>query len=440
MKRTHVKVVVVRETADTPNWPCINHDANKELKRIMAPLTALNPDMDFDVVSYTNVQEAEADYDNDLKIYDGVLVLLMTLWKGIDLFYARQSKGGIPTIIADVPYCGSGSALVFSSRVIRAENLPVPLLATLNYNEIAHSVKIFDVLAKLKQTTILIISSREDIIHSITQMQETWGFQYVLKNSKDVNEYLTRVDMTEAVKIAKCWCRDAIEIREASESDIMESAALHIAIRDMMKDTDADAVTIDCLTLSYAGEYENGAHMYPCLSHFEMLNRGTVAVCEADIPATVTSLIVQYLTDRPGFVSDPLIDTSSNQVIYAHCVGCTKVYGCKDARTCQYAIRSHAEDNKGASVQIIFPLGEQVTTTIAYSSMAAIHSGKAVGNVGLQEACRSKLAAECDAQTLLDNWAPSGSWHRVTVYGDYRKLLMQLYKIKGLAIVEEDKE
>ena len=60
--------------------------------------------------------------------------------------------------------------------------------------------------------------------------------------------------------------------------------------------------------------------------------------------------------------------------------------------------------------------------------------------MGLQEACRSKLAAECDAQTLLDNWAPSGSWHRVTVYGDYRKLLMQLYKIKGLAIVEEDKE
>ena len=438
MKRTRVKVVAVRKEPNTPCWPCINHEADKELKRIMQPMTALNPDMDFDLVSYTQLKEAEADYAEDRKKYDGVLVLLMTCWKDIEIFYARQSKDGIPTIIADVPYCGSGSALTVASPVIRRENLPVPLLSTLNYSEIARSVRIFDVLAKIRQTKILVVCNElKNLSANLVPMQEKWGFQYEIKTSADVNQYMARADMNEAAEIAKRWCADAVEVREASDADILESAALHIALREMMKDTNADAITVDCLALSYSGQYENGAHMYPCLSHFEMLNQGKVAVCEADISSTVTSLILQYLTDKPGFVSDPVIDTASNQIIYAHCVGCAKVYGCKDARTCQFAIRSHAEDKKGASVQIIFPLGEQVTTTNVYPDEAVIHSGKAVGNVGLQEACRSKLAAETDAQSILDNWF--GKWHRVTVFGDYRKLLMQLYKIKGLTVIEEDK-
>src|SRR5574337_693990 len=30
---------------------------------------------------------------------------------------------------------------------------------------------------------------------------------------------------------------------------------------------------------------------------------------------------------RPGYISDPVIDTSKNQIIYAHCVAPTKVFG-----------------------------------------------------------------------------------------------------------------
>ena len=67
-----------------------------------------------------------------------------------------------------------------------------------------------------------------------------------------------------------------------------------------------------------------------------------------------------------------------------------------------------------------------------------IHSSESVGNVGLEEACRSKLAARANAENILYNW--NAGWHRVTVFGDCRKQLMDLFKMKGLRVIQEDKE
>ena len=439
MRKTIVKIVAVRENPDVPCWPCINHDADKELKRVVTPIKEMNPDMDFDVVSYTELAQAHADYQEDLKKYDGVLVLLMTCWKFIDVFYSHQAAEGLPTIIADVPFCGSGSALVFSANVIRNEKLPVPLLSTLDYGEIAKAVRLFDVLHKMKETNILVVSEM-DLADGEKSFHETWGCNFINKTAAQLNEYLDKVNLEEARLIAQRWVEETTETAEPSMDEIIESASLHLAIKAMMADTHADAVTIDCLSLSYGGKYEGGKHMYPCLSHYEMLNNGIVAVCEADLCATVTSLVIQYLTGRPGFVSDPVIDTSSEQIIYAHCVACSKVYGKNDPRRCRCYIRSHSEDKKGDSVQVCFPAGEKLTTAMIYPKEQAptvIHSSESVGNVGLQEACRSKLAAKAEAENILYNW--NAGWHRVTVFSDCRKQLMNLFKMKGLTVTQEDK-
>lgn len=435
MRKTKVKVAVAFEYPHVGCWPCIDFDAQKETQRIMEPITALNPNMDFDVAMYNTRKEAEADYPQDLLKYDGVLVLLMTTWKQIDIFYIEQSRSGIPTIVADVPLCGSGSALGHASPAIREGNYPVPLLSTLDYSELAVAVRAFDVIAKMKQTTILVISNDVTEKHS-APFEQAWGCKFVHKSSADIVALSNTVARSDALPIAQRWMREAAEVKEPTEEDVIESAIFHLAIKQMMQDVGADAVTLDCLSLPYFGSYDANARRYPCMSHYEMLNHGTVAVCEADLPATVTSLIVQYLTGRPGFVSDPAIDTSSNQILYAHCVGCTKVFGKDDPRRCKFVMRSHAEDNKGTSVQIIFPANEDVTTLMIYPGSAVIHSGRSVGNVGLQEGCRSKLAAEANTKALLRNW--NGAWHRVTVFGDYREALMQLCLIKGIRVQEED--
>ena len=85
------------------------------------------------------------------------------------------------------------------------------------------------------------------------------------------------------------------------------------------------------------------------------------------------------------------------------------------------------------------PLGETVTTLEAdvWSKRMVIHTGKTTRNVDDPKACRTKLAAKTNAQRILDGW--DMGWHRVTVYGDWRKQAMDLARLLGIAVTEEDK-
>jgi hypothetical protein len=149
-------------------------------------------------------------------------------------------------------------------------------------------------------------------------------------------------------------------------------------------------------------------------------------------------MMMRYLTGRPGFVSDPVIDTSTSEVIYAHCVATNRVFG-PQGKANKYIIRSHAEDRQGAAVQSRMPRGEPVTTlkVCPDNRHVVIHSGTTTRNIDEPKACRTKLAARTDAEQLLRNW--THGWHRVTVYGDWRKDVISLAQMLGLAVIEEDK-
>ncbi len=82
---------------------------------------------------------------------------------------------------------------------------------------------------------------------------------------------------------------------------------------------------------------------YPCLGYRQLNNDGLVGACEADLLLTTTMLALTYLVNRPGFISDPVLDTSTNRIIYAHCVAPNKVFG-PQGPTNPFHIRSHAED------------------------------------------------------------------------------------------------
>ncbi len=438
--KTKVKIAVQMKGKDIPGWPCINYDYDKELALVTSPLFARNPDIEFDICKYTDVEQAKEDYKEDKKKYDGVLVLLMTNWLKIDTFYIEQSKNtdGLPVIVADVPYCGSGSMLEKSSPLVREGGFPVPLVSSLDYNDTARAVSLFGVIKKMKDAKILVV--KNEIQTKVQKAaSDIWGCEFINRTSAELMNVFDTISEEEAAPLAEKWINEATGVLEPTKSDIMQSARLYYAVKKMMKECGADAVTIDCLELSYNDIYGKNCHMYPCLAYYQMANDGEIGVCEADINSTVSSMITLYLTGRPGYVSDPVIDTSSNQIIYSHCVACRKVYGKDDPRTCHYYLRSHAEDKKGASVQVIFPSGEKLTTVqiSITDGWASIHSAESCGNVGGENGCRSKLAAKCNAENILSNWMPQ--WHRVTVFGDFRKELKFLFKMKGYKIIEEDK-
>jgi hypothetical protein len=150
-------------------------------------------------------------------------------------------------------------------------------------------------------------------------------------------------------------------------------------------------------------------------------------------------LLGSYLLGRPGYISDPVIDTSKNQIIYAHCVAPTKVFGPAGSSN-PYHIRSHSEDRKGACNRSLMPLG-QMTTTIEFDAakkQVIFHQGKTVENVDVDRACRNKLAVEVkgDVFKLLNHWDQWG-WHRVTFFGDFKRQIYNVSSLLGFEVVEE---
>jgi hypothetical protein len=236
--------------------------------------------------------------------------------------------------------------------------------------------------------------------------------------------------------VAERWQKNAADVIDVSRETLETSAAMYLGMKEVLKKHAANAIAINCL----GGFYGGHIHAYPCLGFHELNNEGMVGACECDIHSTATMILMNKLTQgRPGYISDPVIDTSNRQIIYAHCVAPNKVFGPKGP-TNPYAIMTHSEDRQGASVRSILPLGYMTTSMKINPQRKEIifHQGKAVANDPDDRACRTKLCVEPvgDIEKLFTMWDHWG-WHRVTCYGDLKEPVVALADAIGWNVVEE---
>ena len=433
--KAKVKVIFPALKQGEPGWPYIDYDYTRRTGEIISKLEENIPEIEFSKAILYSPEEARKMLDAEKGNYDGYLVYLTTLWTGIPEFTALNYH---PVIVADELFSGSGG-FINTHSLIKREKLPVVSIASSNFKDIVDGVKLFPVIKKMKNSRILTVFDEEGFFvnsYMINKIKEIFGTEVLQMKSEEINSYYREVDVGEAEKIKTKWIREAVKVVEPSEDEILKSAKLFLAIKKAMDDKNADAVTVDCLSLCY----EHKLPAYPCLSFFQLNNDGLTGVCEADLEAAITQLLIRYLTGRPGYISDPVIDVATNQIIYTHCVATNRVYG-PDGLANPYIIRSHAEDRRGASVQSLMPLEETVTTVKASLDKAfAIHQGKTIANVEQDKGCRTKLAAGVEAEKILEKYHfELFKWHLVTCYGDFRKQFINLATLYGLEIFEQDK-
>ena len=431
--KTKVKVVFPASEPDRPSWPYMGYDVEKRSKEVLSMLKSQLPEMDFTAGIYTSIEQAEQALQSDR--FDGYLVYMTALWSGIPELYVRNAA---PVVVADELYSGSGGFLRVHS-LVRKEGLPAIGVASSNFQNIVEAVRLIDVMRKMRESRILVVAGGETWAARQTSLdgaQEIFGTQTTRIGSDELKAYYDRADPDEAERWKDRWIREALKVVEPDEAEIRRSARMYLALKSAMEDAQAHAVTVDCLGLYYADKLP----AYPCLGFFQLNNEGSTGVCEADVDSTLTQLLIRYTAGRPAYVSDPVIDTAAGQIVYVHCVATNRPFG-PNGLSNPYVIRSHAEDGKGASVQSLLPLGCQVTTAkVSVRNKAfAVHTARTVANVEDDKACRTKLAADVDAQRVLDNYhSDLFGWHRVTCYGDYRKQLVDLATLYGLDVFEED--
>jgi hypothetical protein len=225
-------------------------------------------------------------------------------------------------------------------------------------------------------------------------------------------------------------------VEGVSRETLETSAAMYLAQKALLKKHRASGITVNCL----GGFYGGHIHAYPCLGFHQLLNEGLVGGCECDVRSAVTMLVGTTLTQgRPGYISDPVIDTSKKQIIYAHCVAANKAFG-PGGEANPFDILTHSEDRQGASVRSLLPTGQMTTTLEFEQSRKEIlfHQAVAVDNNPDDRACRTKLCAVPmgDIEKLFREWDGWG-WHRVTFYGDLKQPVFALADKLGWKVVEE---
>jgi len=469
-----VRLVFSTSPNTGPIWPNIGFDFEPPKRQLMAKLAAACPNIEFLPATVQSGQEAQELLAGDKdKNIDGYIVYLMACWTGVPAAIAASKK---PTVFADMLYGGSGEFLI-QNAAARRQKMNVACVTSSRLDDIAEAARCFEVLKrpggsvesflaavnearkkgtkpagdlactadpvktidpaeclkKLGESTVLVVGGNPGSF--VQAVKDVFGTKVLGMDFKELNQLYLKADRDEAQEIADRWIRTAEKVIEPKRDEIVKCGAMYLAMKALMKKHGAQAITINCLGGFYGGHIT----AYPCLGFHQLNNDGLVGGCEADITSAITMLVMTHLTGRPGYISDPVIDTSKNQIIYAHCVAPNKMFGPQGPSN-PYHIRNHSEDRKGAVVRSLMPLG-YMTTTVEFQPFrkeVLFHQGKSVENVDEDKACRSKLAVEVkgDIEKLMNEWDHWG-WHRVTVYGDLKEPVRQMADALKMRVVEE---
>ena len=426
-RKTRVRLVLAHPSSKEPCWPNIGYDFEGRKKEFLKDLQKGCPDMDFLPVTARKDEDAKRILQSDEEVDGYIVYLAGCLWGNVPEIIAASGK---PTALVDNLFAGSGKFLTGYARARRQGHRVIGVSSS-DFQDVVEAARCIDCTQKLRSSTALVVGGKPD-----KRIEESFGTEMREVGFEEISSAYTKADTSEARQWSEKWIKEAAKIIEPSRQDIQKSAVMYVAMRDLMKKHQAQAITVNCLGGFYGGHLP----AYPCLGFMQLNNDGYVGACEADQRSTITMLLMVHLVNRPGFISDPVIDTAKNQIIYAHCVAPTKVFGPK-GRVNPFHIRSHSEDRKGACNRSLMPLGEMTTTILfdAGKKQVILHQGKTVANVDLDLACRNKLAVEVegDIDKLMTYWDQWG-WHRVTFFGDFKKQVDNMASLLGFEVIEED--
>lgn len=395
---------------------------------------------------------------------DGCLVYPMNCWNRAVQTFAISAK---PVLYADFQYGGSGGFLVYNAAFLRNQANNAGFVASSDIKNLAAAVQCFAVvkaggsvsdfvaasaqvrrkgtpkagrhankadevkclsapecLRRFKESRILAVRGQD-----VAPPSEIMGIKIEYVAFAELNAAWKDADRDESRAVADQWTQAARKVAGVSRETIEASAAMYLAEKAVMKKHGASGITINCL----GGFYGGLIHAYPCLGFHQLNNEALVGGCECDVRSAATRLAGTILTQgRPGYISDPVIDTAKRQIIYAHRVAANKVFG-PEGRANPFEILTHSEDRQGASIRSLLPVG-YLTTTLEFDQtkkQILFHRAQAVANDPDDRACRTKLCAEPvgDIDKLFAEWDRWG-WHRVTFYGDLKEPIYSLADAK----------
>jgi hypothetical protein len=440
-RRSKVKVArIYMGKPGNPYWPKPKLDLKKEIRCYESEFAKLKgelSDVKFVVDELVASPEQAAQLKTRLKDVDGILVIHLTMGTGGILKEILKSQK--PTTVFAVPYSGHQWT---GFGALRKQELGAKLecMLTSDYKQLAVAIRPFRAIHHLREAKILNLTSRSSRHRAeyVDNIRNRLGTEIKQIELKRVLDACNAVSDSQARVEADRWVKRAVKVIEPPQEEIFKSCKLALAFEKLLDEEDATVMTVDC----YGSMYESlcRSYAYPCIGFTRLNDMGLGGICESDLKSAMTHILFQGLVGRPGFISDPTIDESSNSAILAHCMGTTKMDG-PDGPSAPYKLRSIMERREGAVPQVKMRIGQKVTQArLIGTELLLYFTGETIDtpvSLEFDRGCRTKITVKVDGdiEKLWKNW--SHGLHRVTCYGDITKELAHFCGFKEIKMVNE---
>jgi hypothetical protein len=366
---------------------------------------------------------------------DALLVVYLSGHGGDTPVLSKLFGTGLPAALFFQPFGGHGW-MYFQEW--HKQGKKVVVMSTSDWSDMDRVVGLMRVPARMKQTRILVVGPPEGTAAgcSAELVKKKFGAELVAVSNDRIMKAMQAIDPKAAEAEAQdYWIGQAKKVVEPTRKEIIESARMYLAVKDLMIKEKARAITSSHCMGNPRG----------CLTFSKLNDLGLVGACEGDLDSTLTMLLFAYAFQAPGFITDPVVDTAKNALVHFHCTSATKMDG-PGGKRLPFVIRTQSDSRAGVSLEVQNRIGQPVTCAkLVNLDTLLIVTGKIIETSTSPLACRTQYAQTVpDAQRLLLNWGNGiihggvmTLLHRVVFYGDYTKPMKDLGDLMGFKVVEE---
>ena len=436
-RKSKVKVARLYIGTKGGHWPTPKLNFQEEMRIYDAQFAKLGDEMadvDFAVDELVTSTEAAQRLKDRLQGVDGVLIIHLSM--GIGGVVEAILSAGRPTALFALPYSGH-EWVGFGGLQKQPIGSKLECFLTSDYTQLGVAIRPFRAIHHLREARILNVTTRSFNDYA-GQMKQKFGTEMKQIDLDTVVRAYNAISDKDAEAETDRWIKGAQAVVEPPRSDIFKSCKLALAFENMLAEEEATVLTVDC----YGTMWDKTIKLpgYPCVGFCRLNNLGLGGICESDLRCAMTHILLQGLTGKPGFISDPTVDESSNGIILAHCMGSSQMAG-PNAPSSPYKLRTVMERQEGVTPQVEMRKGQRVTQAILIGSdLIQFFTGEIIDTpvaVEQDRGCRTKITVRVDGDvtTLWKNW--SNGLHRQTVYGDVRKELAQFCRYKEIKLLDE---
>lgn len=432
-RRSKVRVARIFMGNPAGLWPKPKLDLQAEVATYHSAFEALKPelgDVEFIDQLATSPEHIQA-IASRLQSADGILAIHLNI--GIGAVLQAILKLGKPTVVFAIPYSGHEWAS-FGALIKQPEGARLECILSADRRQLGAAIRPFRAIHHLREARVLNVTTRQPADY-VAQVKKKFGTDIRQVGLAEVEKAYQAVSDRDTQAEADRWIRQAQAVVEPTPQEIFKACKLALAFERMLDEAEATVLTVDCYGTMWDKTIKLPA--YPCLGFSRLNSMGLGGICESDLRSAMTHILFQGLAGKPGFISDPTLDESTNTIILAHCMGTRKMLGPEGPES-PYKLRTVMERQEGVVPQVFMPVGQKVTQALlAGTDLLVYFTGEVVDAPDVDRGCRSKITVRIDgsAETLWRNW--SHGLHRVTCYGDLTKDLRRFCRFMDIRLVNE---